>query len=343
MATRAERARLGVFMILATVGFLAAVGTLAGLKLWNPRDHYFIRYKESISGLDVGSAVKMQGVQVGRVDKVEVESGDVVRVSLALEPGTPVTRDTHAVLSSLGITGIKFIELTGGKKGSSRLRPNGKRSEIQAGASMTHTLTGKAIDVSQKVEHIADNLILLTDEATRTRVQSLLTHVDEVATSLAAILQQDRVRRIMAHVDQTTTALARAATLAEHTLAKTGPRLEEAVAASANAAAALNRIAQKTHPQAALAEVQNAARALRQRIESPAITQALDALKTVSLTVRSTSTEISSAVHRNDRQLGRLWSLLNAVALNLRSFSESIKERPSLLLRGETVKERHIP
>ena len=59
MSTHAQKIRLGVFMLLATLLFLGSVGTLAGVKLFNPRDRYFVRFTESVSGLEVGSTVKM--------------------------------------------------------------------------------------------------------------------------------------------------------------------------------------------------------------------------------------------------------------------------------------------
>mgnify|MGYP003564474005 CR=1 FL=1 len=114
MATKAQKIRLGVFMLLAFLLLVGTVGTLAGIQMWNPRDIYFVSYKESVSGLDIGSAVKMKGVRVGPVETIKVAPDtESVRVELALDPGTPITVDNKAVGMSIGITGLKVIELTG--------------------------------------------------------------------------------------------------------------------------------------------------------------------------------------------------------------------------------------
>ncbi|MCK5799504.1 MAG: MCE family protein, partial [Deltaproteobacteria bacterium] len=97
MATRAQKIRLGIFMLLSFLLLFGSVGVLAGMRLWNPRDAYFIRYQESVSGLEIGASVKMKGVRVGRVEKVTVAKGaESVVVDLALTPKTPVTQDTTA-------------------------------------------------------------------------------------------------------------------------------------------------------------------------------------------------------------------------------------------------------
>ena len=36
-----------ILCVFAVVAFLGAVATLAGLKLWNPKDRYFVRYQQS--------------------------------------------------------------------------------------------------------------------------------------------------------------------------------------------------------------------------------------------------------------------------------------------------------
>ena len=115
MSTRAQKVRLGIFLVSAALIFGGSIVVLAGLKLWNPKDRYFVRYEESISGLELGSTVKMKGVRVGQVEDIDIgDDVESVVVTLSLNPGTPIPEDTRAVMTSIGITGLKFIELTGG-------------------------------------------------------------------------------------------------------------------------------------------------------------------------------------------------------------------------------------
>lgn len=345
MATRSQKIRLGVFMLLSFLLLFGSVGVLAGLQLWNPRDHYFVRYKESVSGLEIGSAVKMKGVRVGRVDSVTVaKNTESVIVNLALDPETPVTVDTEAVVASIGITGLKFVELTGGTAKSKRVDPNTKTSEIKAGASIMQTLTGKATDIATKMEAVLNNVLALTSKDNRERITKLLDNTTKLTGTLADIAEQNkkRVRRILAHVDRTTGALERAAASMNKLVTDVVPPIKSTLAAAANASNAVARITQKLKPQAALNEITRAAAALRKRIEDPAITKALEALRESSAMVGKLSKDVSGLVQRSGRKVGSILGNLNAAARHFKAFSRSIRERPSLLLRGETLKEREI-
>jgi len=343
MATRAQQLRLGVFLVLATLLFAVAVGTLAGLRLWNPRDRYFVRYHESVSGLVSGSAVNMQGVRVGTVEKIVVDDVETVRVQLALDPGTPIKVDTRAVVASLGITGMRFVELTGSSRRAKRLQPNGARSEVRAGSALTEGITGRAIDVSQKIERVANNLILMTDAANRDRLRSLLAHADEAAGGLAALLERERLGRLLTNLDRSATALAHAAGAVDQLATELRPGLRAMVADAAAAMATLQRTLQRTRPQVALDEVALAARALRTRIEQPATGQALSALRDAALTLQQLGAQLAATARRSDPQLARLLTVLQGAATNLRAFAQSIRDRPSLLLGGAAVKERQFP
>ena len=77
---------------------------------------YRIHFAESVSGLALGDAVKYHGVDVGTVKAMDLDAEDsrLVQVDVALRKGTPVKTDTKASLKFKGITGVVYIELSGG-------------------------------------------------------------------------------------------------------------------------------------------------------------------------------------------------------------------------------------
>ena len=109
MSTRLQKIRLGIFMLLSFMLLFGSIAVLAGMKLWNPKDRYFIRFRESISGLEVGSTVKMKGVRVGQVESISIgRDVESVIVTLSLAPKTPITVDTRGIMTSIGITGLNI-------------------------------------------------------------------------------------------------------------------------------------------------------------------------------------------------------------------------------------------
>jgi phospholipid/cholesterol/gamma-HCH transport system substrate-binding protein len=352
MATKAQKIRLGVFMLLAFLLLVGTVGTLAGIQMWNPRDIYFVSYKESVSGLDIGSAVKMKGVRVGRVETIKVAPDtESVRVELALDPGTPITVDTKAVVMSIGITGLKFIELTGGHKGSTKLEPNTKKSEITAGESVLQTLTGKATDIATKMEGVLNNVLRVTDGPNRKRIALLLENGAALAKSLKrmsdnygdiAVQNKKRLRKVVANLERGSANLERATKAMHKLVTDLRPPIKNALTAAVNASNSISRIAQNVRPQRTLNEFTRAARALRKRIESPGIDKTLSALQKSAANVGNMTRDVSHLVSRSSRRVTRILSLIAATARNFRAFSRSIRERPSLLLGGKTLKEREV-
>ena len=77
---------------------------------------YRIRFAESVSGMAEGDPVKFQGVDIGTVKSMAIDPEDprLVRVEVRLRKEAPVKTDTKARLKLKGITGVVFVELTGG-------------------------------------------------------------------------------------------------------------------------------------------------------------------------------------------------------------------------------------
>lgn len=346
MTTRMQKVRLGVFMTLALLILVGSVVTLAGLKLWNPRDRYHVRFRESISGLEVGSTVKMKGVRVGQVEHITIgRDVESVIVTMSLNPGTPITKDTRAVLTSIGITGLQFIELTGGSTRSEKIQPNTKRSIIQAGPSTLQTLTGKATDIALKTEALLNNLLNMTAEGNQVRISRLLDNTDRLVVSWEdlASTNQGRIRKILTNVDRTTGILERAAGTVARLATDNSGSIKDALNSASTAARSLSRAVQNLKPQETLNAINNAAGAVQKRINDPAITQALASLNASAKRMSGLVDQLGKVVGHRDRQIGTVMVNLDRASEYLKDFARSIKERPSLLLRGETRKERRVP
>lgn len=115
--------------------------------------------KESVAGLNLNAPVRYRGVEVGRVQKIALDPDNVeqVQLTLAIESGTPIKVDNIAVLSTQGVTGIAFVDLTGGSRDSPLLRavPDGPLPVIRSGPSLLVRLDASLIDASHALKNIA--------------------------------------------------------------------------------------------------------------------------------------------------------------------------------------------
>ncbi|MDK2977187.1 MAG: phospholipid/cholesterol/gamma-HCH transport system substrate-binding protein [Candidatus Marinimicrobia bacterium] len=177
MATRAQKVRLGVFLVITLILLIVSFVIIAGRQLMEKRDIYYIQYKNvSVIGLQEGSAVKYYGINIGQVDQITINKDDInqVTVQISVKEGTPIKEDMVATLVSIGITGLKQIELTGGSNESDFLPPG---SNIQPGSSALEDITGKAEKIAEKFELLLNNLNAITDITNQQKVDTILTLV----------------------------------------------------------------------------------------------------------------------------------------------------------------------
>ena len=126
METRANYVLIGAFTVLTAVCLLLFALWAAKFSSDRNWNQYEVIFSEPVTGLTEGGSVQYNGIGVGTVDKLSLDPNDARNVIalLKLKADTPVKVDTRAKLSQQGITGVPFIQLTGGSPQAARLEPN---------------------------------------------------------------------------------------------------------------------------------------------------------------------------------------------------------------------------
>jgi phospholipid/cholesterol/gamma-HCH transport system substrate-binding protein len=93
---------------------------------------YLIDMNESVSGLSKDASVKFNGVTVGSIADISLGSDpSQVIIKIKVNEGTPITAATRATLMSQGLTGLSYLNLSGGNGHSEPLLPKrGQRYAI---------------------------------------------------------------------------------------------------------------------------------------------------------------------------------------------------------------------
>lgn len=121
METKVSYAIVGAFVLILGALLVAGVLWLAsGGTFHKEYDLYLAIEDESVAGLNLNAPVKYNGVDVGKVRQIHLDPGNPERVILlfSIEHGAPIKTDTVAVLKTQGLTGIAYVELSGGTEGS---------------------------------------------------------------------------------------------------------------------------------------------------------------------------------------------------------------------------------
>jgi len=174
---------VGLFVIILSLS-LIAVGLWLSVGTENKLyDIYQAYMSESVSGLNLKAPVKYRGVEVGQVAKIalSLERPNHISVLLEIERGTPLKQDTFAILSTQGITGLAFIELTGGSLDAPTLtaKPGERYPEIQTKPSLLFR-------IDATITLLSDNLQQISSIA-----KDLLQNLRDVAVTANALMSNE--------------------------------------------------------------------------------------------------------------------------------------------------------
>ncbi len=181
---------VGAFVLgLGAVLIAGALWLASGGAFQKKYDPYLAIIEESVAGLNVNAAVKYNGVDVGRVRGIRLDPGNPERVILqfAIARGTPIKEDTLAVLKTQGLTGIAYVELSGGTRDAPPLRAaaNGELPVIRTKPSLSARLENVLTTVLAKLDSTSTNINAILSDGNRAAFTSVLADAATVARTIA--------------------------------------------------------------------------------------------------------------------------------------------------------------
>lgn len=191
METKVNYAIVGAFVLVLSTAIVAGVLWLSsGRTARKDYDTYLAYFSESVSGLNLNAPVKYRGVEVGSVREISLDPDDAekVRLVLAIERGIPIKRDTVAVLSVQGLTGIAFVDLGGGSRQSPPLEPEpgATIAVIPTRPSLLRRIDAGATALVADLSQTAQSINQLMDAETREALQRTIRDLETVTQVMAA-------------------------------------------------------------------------------------------------------------------------------------------------------------
>ena len=191
MESKVNLPLVGAFVLVLAAALLGGVLWLAsGGAFKTHYDLYQAVEDESVAGLNLNAPVKYNGVDVGKVRLISLDATHPQRVNLllAIERGTPIKEDTVAILKTQGLTGIAYVELSGGAAASPLLLavPPNQYPVIQTKPSLSARLENVLTTVLAKLDDTSSSINALLSEGNRAAVSSALTDIASVTRTVAA-------------------------------------------------------------------------------------------------------------------------------------------------------------
>ncbi|WP_413915479.1 MlaD family protein [Candidatus Skiveiella danica] len=182
---------VGAFVIVLGAALVAGVLWLASGGAWQKKvDLYRAIEDESVAGLNLNAPVKYSGVDVGKVRAIELDHANPNRVNLlfAIERGTPIREDTIAVLKTQGLTGIAYVELSGGAADSPPLlaTPGNEYPLIRTKPSLSARLENILTSVLTKLDGTSNAINAILSAENQAAFRSAMADIATVARTIAA-------------------------------------------------------------------------------------------------------------------------------------------------------------
>ena len=298
MESKVNYAVVGAFVLVLGAVLVAGVLWLASGGAWQKKYNlYQSVVSESVAGLNLNAPVKYNGVDVGKVRRIQLDPGNPERVNLifAIEHGTPIKVDTVAVLKTQGLTGIAYVELSGGTVDAPPLR---------AVAGNAYPVINTKPSLSARLENV---------------LTTVLAKLDSTSASINALLSDDNRAAF-------TSALADIATVA-HTIAARKDALDAGIADAARTFENTSRVTAQAGP--VIDRLGRSAEAVEKMGNEVARTSA-----SAGKTIDSAGTDLKRFGEETLPELERLLGELSVLSASLRRLSEQTERNPAGLLFG---------
>ncbi|MBC7916851.1 MAG: MCE family protein [Rhodoferax sp.] len=190
METKVNYALVGAFVLGLGAVMIAILLWIASGGAWQKQyGTYLAVSNESVAGLNPDAPVKYNGVDVGKVRVITLDKANPQRVNLlfSIEEGTPVKEDTVAVLKTQGLTGIAYVELSGGTAGSPMLaaKDGEKYPQIKTSPSLLARLENLFTSVMEKLDSTSANVNAILGPENREAIRTALADVAAITRTVA--------------------------------------------------------------------------------------------------------------------------------------------------------------
>lgn len=306
--TKEQKIRLGVFLFVTSLLFIVILAVLIIPKLKEEGEIYFTNFKDtSVNGLYVGSPVKYQGVEVGKVSQINVNPSDLnsILIQMKIRRDFPVKMDMDATMMYAGITGQRFIHLSGGRDESENLPPRGEISTMRG-------LGEKAEDIVANIDATLQSINDLLNPENLKKINQFLDNTERGAQIITSVLEkrQENLENSIVNI--------------ENASQQFGEVTENLFKVLQNLTVISERIEKDTEKTFAN---------ISDRFSGEEMGQVIKNLETFIAAVTDSIQKIQNLIVRQQEEMGQTFGSLRTVIENISTFSRDLVEDPTVLIR----------
>ncbi len=326
MKTRSQKIRLGIFIVVSASILAFLIIYFTARQLLQETATYYVEYHNiSVNGMEVGSSVKYLGIKVGTISNIQINPRDItsVVVELQLQHDTPIKKDSRADIISLGITGLKAIEILGGSNESDVLEPGGT---IEAGSSITSDITQMAEVIAAKTDSVIRNVQLFTQPDNLNKITiaaekigTMVDNTDRIISNVNTILEENRddFRQTTVNTRELS-----------QTLLASGQTLEKILLT-------LNQHIDSD----TITDIMNNVRVITRKLKDADIEQLVTNIANIADYTQQLLVRLDDDINKGSQSIVESQALLQSILRNLEQATRQINQNPAVLIRGTKRKD----
>ncbi|MFZ0213603.1 MAG: MlaD family protein [Candidatus Acidiferrales bacterium] len=318
MQAKRERAFVGLFVLVAAGLLVVTVFSLTGV--FGGSEPIYRAYFKDAGGVGPGSEVRYAGgPPVGRVVSVRSDPQNSTRMEIKfrVDPQIPVKTDSKAKISSLGALGDHFLGIVPGSVAAPR---------APSGAVLSAIDYASFDDLTTEINALAPQATVLLQN-----LNARVTELQETIRRVDGLLDASNRANVAASLANVRSMLAEDRPVLHSTLnnlnggsAKLAPLLDDFKKTVNQANTALS------HIDATLME------------NRPDLRQAVAQMRMTLTSASALTDQLNTILNTNSDSLDEVIGNLRDITDNLKAFTETIKTRPSALIRSSLPPE-HEP
>jgi phospholipid/cholesterol/gamma-HCH transport system substrate-binding protein len=162
MAKLSAEAKVGLLVIAGAVILLYMTFAVGKYQFGEPKGYLLQATFDSVAGLDVKASVRMAGVKIGTVEKVDLEDSRA-RVTMRIDQDVHIPRGTEAMIKTLGLLGEKYVEFVPVKTGKPEQAAPGGSAYYGPGERVQATVSPSDVDkLINQLSAISDDVKQIT-------------------------------------------------------------------------------------------------------------------------------------------------------------------------------------
>ncbi|MBI3014089.1 MAG: MCE family protein [Candidatus Tectomicrobia bacterium] len=184
-------AKVGLFVLAGIILLTYMTVRLGEIRIGKKPGYLISAVLDTVAGLDVKAPVKVAGVRVGEVEKIDLVNGKA-QVTMRIDPKYQIKKNAAVTVRTQGLLGEKYIEITEPVQKAQYLKPGESIQETRRAADFDELVT-RLTGVTEDVKELTSSLkTVFGSREGEESLKRILANVDALAANLNQLVISNR-------------------------------------------------------------------------------------------------------------------------------------------------------